>query len=120
MVLALALLMAGCATNKGEVRGILVDRDGEPLSETIAVTLVPLTVLDDGRVVFSIEYQFTDEYRQRLNEMVITDGKFLFENVEPGPYWIEIELSSSRPTSSSPSFEVSAGGVVDLGEIIVD
>lgn len=120
MVLAFALLMAGCATNKGEVRGIFVDRDGEPLSEAITVTLVPLKVRDDGRVVFSIEYQLTDEYRQRLNEMVITDGKFIFKNVEPGPYWIEAELSRGRPINPSPSFEVSAGGVVDVGEIVVD
>ncbi len=120
MILVFALLMAGCATNKGEVRGTFVDRDGDPLSETITVTLVPLKVLDDGRVVFSIEYQFTDEYRQRRNEMVTTDGKFLFENVEPGPFWIEAERSSGRPIRTSPAFEVSAGGVIDFGEIVAD
>jgi hypothetical protein len=120
MIVVFALLTAGCETKKGEVRGTFVDRDGEPLSETITVTLMPLTVLDDGRVVWSVEYQFTDEFRQRWNEMVITDGKFLFENVEPGPYWIETERSSGRPITTSPAFELSAGGVVDFGEIVVD
>jgi len=120
VVLAFALLMAGCATDKGEVRGIFVDRDGEPLSEAITLTLEPLKVFDDGRVGWSVEYQFTEEYRQRLREIVTTDGTFLFENVEPGPYWVKAERSSGRPITTSPAFELSAGGEVDFGEIVVD
>jgi len=119
MIVIFALLLAGCAADKGEVRGMFVNRDGEPLSETITVTLEPLSVFDDGSVGFSIEYQLTDEYRQRLNELVTNDGKFLFENVEPDPYWVEAILSGS-PINVSPSFEVAAGGVVDFGEIIVE
>jgi hypothetical protein len=119
MVVILALLLAGCAANPGEVRGVFVNLDGEPLSETITVTLEPLSVFDDGSVGWSLEYQLTDEYRQRLQEVVTNDGRFIFENVEPGPYWVKGELPG-RPINTSPAFEVAAGEVIDFGEIIVE
>jgi len=114
----LSLLLSGCASKKGEVRGIFVDSDGEPLLETITVILEPLAEFDDGGVGWSFEYQLTDEYRQRLKEIVTNNGTFLFENVEPGPYWIQAELIG-RPVHTSPAFEVHEGEVVGFDEIIV-
>jgi len=116
IIVILSLLLVGCGGKNGGVSGIFVDRDGEPILETITVTLEPLKTFDDGRVGWSIEYVLTDEYRQRLQEMEINDGKFLFENVQPGPYWVRAKVPG-YPINTSPAIMVVAGEVADFAEI---
>lgn len=113
------LILTGCGVKGGEVRGTFVDREGAPLAEDITVSLVPLATFEDGGVGWSLEYQLSEEYGQRKQELVTGDGAFTFLNVVPGPYWVEAKLEGS-PIQTSPAFQVTAGGEVDFGVIKIE
>ena len=88
---------------------------------TARVNLVPVEVGDDGTITFSPEL-----LKERSMSLDVTDGVFLFEDVEPGHYLITANIGGGGmpldfvdDQGTQVVIQVEAGQVVDLGEISV-
>ena len=118
-LLLCTILLVGCGLEKGEVTGTLVDRDGDPLMEAVTVILEPLATFEDGSVGWSLEYELSDEYPKLRQEVVTIDGTFHFEDVEPGPYRIGIQIPGD-PVINSHAIIVTPGESFDFGELNIE
>lgn len=104
----------------GQVKGVLVNEStGQGI--TARVNLVPVEVGDDGTITFSPEL-----LKERSMSLDVTDGVFLFEDVEPGHYLITANIGGGGmpldfvdDQGTQVVIQVEAGQVVDLGEISV-
>jgi hypothetical protein len=113
-LMVIALMLTSCS-NKPQVKGVLVKKDGQAFSGQVALWKAIGESADEGGTELQITYQAQCD----------DSGAFLFEDVEPGSYALTYlssmgEMDFFKTDDGDPRLiEVTEGQGADLGEIQV-